>query len=117
LTCDFLRGRANALLLYQWSNELNGKLGLAAVLCLSGLSACVDANAASDACGASDFQYLVGGPSSATWKLPIPESSRHYGSKEEVAKDKPRRLNIVHSGTATEAVTNPDSKVIAVVCG
>ena len=92
------------------------KSGFAAVLCLSWLGACVETTANPDACGASNFQYLVGGPSSATLGLYIPESSRHYGSKETVATDKPSRLNIVHSGTATEAVTNPDSKVVRVVC-
>lgn len=105
------------LAIYPWSNQLNVKLGFAGAICLSCLGACVDSSGTSDACGASQFQHLVGGPSSEMIGLNIPESSRHYGSKETVAADKPTRLNIVHSGTATEAVTNPASKVVRIVCG
>lgn len=71
----------------------------------------------SDACGASQYQKLVGGPSSATTGLTIPGDSRHYGREERVATDKPSRLNFVHSGTATESVINPKSTVIRVFCG
>lgn len=71
----------------------------------------------SDACGASQFQSLVGGPSSATFGLDIPGSSRHYGREERVATDTPTRLNFVHSGTAVDAVTNPNATVIRVFCG
>lgn len=71
----------------------------------------------SDACGASRYQNLVGGPSSATSGLKIPGDSRHYGREERVATDTPSRLNFVHSGTAVESVTNPKSKVIRVFCG
>lgn len=74
--------------------------------------------ASTDACGASQYQNLVGGPSSVAGKLTdIPDDSRHYGSEETVATNNPNRLNFVHSGTAIESVTNPDSTVIRVFCG
>lgn len=73
--------------------------------------------AASDACGASQYQALVGGPSRATTALDIPGSSRHYGSEERVATNNPSRLNFVHSGTAIESVIDPSSTVIRVFCG
>lgn len=72
---------------------------------------------ASDACGASQFQSLVGGPSSAVSGLDIPGDSRHYGREEAVATDNPSRLNFVHSGTAIESVTNPNSTVVRIFCG
>jgi len=73
---------------------------------------------ASDACGASQYQDLVGGPSSAAMSLrDIPGSSRHYGSEERTATNDPTRLNFVHSGTAIEAVIDPDSTIIRVFCG
>lgn len=71
----------------------------------------------SDMCGASRFQHLVGGPSRATNGLDIPGDSRHYGSEERVATNVPTRLNFVHSGTAIESVTDPNSTVIRVFCG
>lgn len=93
-------------------------------LSLATLAGCQTAPAAktvpgkmSDACGASKYQNLVGGPSLAVNGLNIPGDSRHYGSEEPVATDTPTRLNFVHSGTAVEAVTNPKSKVIRVFCG
>lgn len=70
-----------------------------------------------DACGASQYQKYVGGPSSATSALKIPENSRHYGRHERTAADTPSRLNFVHSGTAVESVTNPKSTVVRVFCG
>lgn len=74
--------------------------------------------ASSDQCGAGRLQGLVGGPSMAVMSLAnIPGDSRHYGSDEPVATDNPSRLNFVHSGTAVESVTNPDSRVIRVFCG
>ncbi|MBB3993901.1 hypothetical protein GGR95_001532 [Sulfitobacter undariae] len=73
--------------------------------------------ARTDACGASQLQHLVGGPSKATHSLKIPGDSRHYGRSEKVATDTPSRLNFVHSGTDIESVTNPKSKVIRVFCG
>nr|WP_319250439.1 hypothetical protein [uncultured Celeribacter sp.] len=98
----------------------------AAALTAVALAACVTsdpvgttsaANTATDQCGASKYRHLVGGPSSATIGLDIPDNSRHYGREERVATDKPSRLNFVHSGTAVESVTNPGSKVVAVFCG
>jgi hypothetical protein len=71
----------------------------------------------SDACGASRYKNLVGGPSSAVFALPIPGSSRHYGSQERPATDDPSRLNIVHSGTAVDAVIDPNSTILRVFCG
>lgn len=71
----------------------------------------------SDACGASKYQALVGGPSSATLGLDIPDSSRHYGSEERTANNNVSRLNFVHSGTAFESITDPNSTVIRVFCG
>jgi len=71
----------------------------------------------SDACGASQYQSLVGGPSSATSGLDIPGSSRHYGSEERTATNDPSRLNFVHSGTAIESVIDPNSTVTRVFCG
>ena len=70
-----------------------------------------------DACGASLHQKYVGGPSSATSTLKIPDSSRHYGRHERTATDTPSRLNFVHSGTAVESVTDPKSTVLKVFCG
>lgn len=94
---------------------------IAALCGLGLLGACVETTttttATSDACGASKYQHLVGGPSRATHGLPIPGSSRHYGSEEPVATNSPSRLNFVHSGTAFDSVTNPNSKVIRVFCG
>lgn len=94
------------------------------LLALMSLSACETTSpsnsasrSTSDACGASRYQKLVGGPSSATTGLKIPGDSRHYGSEEPVATDTPTRLNFVHSGTAVQSVTNPKSKVIRVFCG
>lgn len=88
------------------------------------LSACTSSPSSSpaitstaDNCGASQYQQLVGGPSSATLKLKIPPQSRHYGSEERVATDMPSRLNFIHSGTAFEAVTNPKSTIVRVFCG
>ncbi|MDR0253544.1 MAG: hypothetical protein LBI75_10200, partial [Brucellaceae bacterium] len=88
------------------------------------LSACTSSptsnpvsGAVPDACGASQYQKLVGGPSSATMKLKIPADSRHYGREERVATDTPSRLNFVHSGTAAESVINPKSTVVRVFCG
>ncbi len=93
-------------------------------LALFSLSACATSSTSnsaagptSDACGASRYQKLVGGPSSATAGLKIPADSRHYGSEERVATDTPTRLNFVHSGTAVQSVTDPKSKVIRVFCG
>lgn len=71
----------------------------------------------SDACGAAQLQYLVGGPSSATLRLNIAGDSRHYGGQERVATNVPTRLNFVHSGTATDAVIDPSSTVVRVFCG
>lgn len=70
-----------------------------------------------DACGASLHQKYVGGPSSATSALKIPDNSRHYGRHERTATDTPSRLNFVHSGTAVESVTDPKSTVLRVFCG
>lgn len=75
------------------------------------------ASGTADTCGASQFQSLVGGPSSAVTGLDIPGDSRHYGNQEAVATDTPSRLNFVHSGTAIESVTDPNSTVIRVFCG
>ncbi len=91
-------------------------------LSMASLTACVDttstnASADADACGASQYQNLVGGPSSAVMTLSIPGDSRHYGSEESVATNDPTRLNFVHSGTAFEAVTDPNSTVLRVFCG
>ena len=74
-------------------------------------------SATSDACGAAQYQYIVGQPSKNTLSLNIPGDSRHYGSTERVATNNPNRLNFVHSGTAVEAVTDPNSTVIKVFCG
>ncbi len=71
----------------------------------------------SDTCGATQLQYLVAGPSSATRGLNISGDSRHYGSNESVATNTPSRLNIVHSGTAVESVSDPNSTVVRVFCG
>lgn len=60
---------------------------------------------------------LVGDPSSAVNGLKIPGDSRHYGSEEHVATDKPSRLNFVHSGTAVQSVNDSKSTVIRVFCG
>ncbi|AWB49596.1 hypothetical protein HYN69_14795 [Gemmobacter aquarius] len=70
-----------------------------------------------DACGASQYQSLVGGPSMAAVSLNIPGSSRHYGSDEPVATNVPSRLNFVHSGSAVDAVADPASRVVRVFCG
>lgn len=70
-----------------------------------------------DACGASQYQSLVGGPSMAAMPLNIPDDSRHYGSDEPVATNVPSRLNFVHSGSAVDAVTDPSSRVVRVFCG
>ena len=72
---------------------------------------------AADTCGAAQYQHLVGGPSRATSGLAIPGDSRHYGSEETVATDKPSRLNFVHSGTALDSVVDPASTVARVFCG
>jgi hypothetical protein len=77
----------------------------------------VVASTPADTCGAAQYQALVGGPSAATLDLPIPGTSRHYGSEEAVATDTPTRLNFVHSGTAIESVTNPASTILRVFCG
>ena len=77
----------------------------------------VQAAATADRCGAARYQALVGGPSSAVFGLPIPGSSRHYGSEERPATDTPSRLNFVHSGTAIDAVVDPTSTVQRVFCG
>jgi len=84
-----------------------------------GLAGCVDTtpSATSDTCGASQYQALVGGPSRAAIDLDIPGDSRHYGSEEAVATNVPSRLNFVHSGTAIEAVVDPNSTVVRVFCG
>jgi hypothetical protein len=87
---------------------------------LFALGACVEtpqATSASDACGAAQYQNLVGGPSKATSGLDIPGDSRHYGSEETVATNNPSRLNFVHSGTALESVMDPSSTVARVFCG
>ena len=47
----------------------------------------------------------------------IPGDARHYGSEERVATDNPARLNFVHSGTAVDALMNPESRVIRIFCG
>lgn len=73
--------------------------------------------AVADTCGAAAYQALVDGPSSAVFGLPIPGSSRHYGSDERTATDTPSRLNFVHSGTAVDAVVDPASTVQRVFCG
>ncbi len=72
---------------------------------------------ARDTCGAADYQNLVGGPSSSVMGLNIPGDTRHYGSEESPATNNPSRLNFVHSGTAIESVTNPNSTIIRVFCG
>lgn len=94
---------------------------LFALVSLGGCTTSSSSNSASaptsDACGASRYQKLVGGPSSATTGLKIPGGSRHYGREEPVSTNTPSRLNFVHSGTAVESVTNPKSTVIRVFCG
>jgi hypothetical protein len=70
-----------------------------------------------DACGASQFQSMVGGPSSAAMALDIPGDSRHYGRAERTAINDPSRLNFVHSGTAIESVTDPNATIVRVFCG
>ena len=103
---------------------VNKILIVPALMALACLSACSASTASSnatatatDACGASRYQGLAGGPSSAVMGLDIPGDSRHYGSEERVATDTPSRLNFVHSGSAAEAVTNPKSTVVRVFCG
>jgi hypothetical protein len=86
------------------------------------LAACVQepqsaGDISSDTCGAAQYQSLVGGPSSAVTGLNLPGTSRHYGSEERTATDTPYRLNFVHSGTAIDAVIDPNSTVIRVFCG
>lgn len=95
---------------------------ISAVSIFISVTACMGTNTnspetASDACGASQYQNLVGGPSIATIDLKIPGSSRHYGINERVATNDPSRLNFVHSGTAIESVIDPKSTVIKVFCG
>ncbi len=94
-----------------------------ALIAAGALSACQQTTttqpvtSARDACGAAQYQNLVGGPSSAVRGLDIPSDSRHYGSEERTATNNPSRLNFVHSGTAFESVTNPNSTVVRVFCG
>jgi hypothetical protein len=93
--------------------------GAALITAALGLSACntTTPSASSDACGASQYQALVGGPSRAAFDLDVPGDSRHYGRSEAVATNVPSRLNFVHSGTAVEAVADPSSTVVRVFCG
>jgi len=99
------------------------QVSLTLVIAVTALAACQPTTPAttshegSDMCGASRFQHMVGGPSRATISLDIPADSRHYGSQERVATNDPSRLNFVHSGTAVESVTDPNSTVIRVFCG
>ena len=90
---------------------------LAAITVLAACQAKDPQTALADACGASQYQNLVGGPSRAATSLDIPGDSRHYGSEERVATDTPTRLNFVHSGTAFESVTDPKSTIARVFCG
>ena len=84
----------------------------------SSMAAPVSARLSTDTCGASQFQSLVGGPSSAATSLSnIPGTSRHYGSDERVATNTSSRLNFVHSGTAIEALMDPKSTIKRVFCG
>jgi len=109
---------------YSEGGNLKNLLIAPALLTFISLTACTTSSssthvsgAIADACGASQYQNLVGGPSSATSGLKIPGDSRHYGREEHVATNKPSRLNFVHSGTAVQSVTNPKSTVIRVFCG
>ncbi len=70
-----------------------------------------------DACGAAQYQNLVGGPSSAVQSISVPGATRHYGSEETTETGFSSRLNFVHSGTAIDAVTDPSSTVTRVFCG
>ncbi|WP_039019559.1 hypothetical protein [Halocynthiibacter namhaensis] len=92
-------------------------VAIAAAFTLSACQSSVPQIASSDACGASQFEHLVGGPSRATIGLDIADDSRHYGSEERVATNVPTRLNFIHSGTAFESVTDPSSTIIKVFCG
>jgi hypothetical protein len=87
---------------------------------LFALGACMETpqvTSASDTCGASQYQNLVGGPSKAASALNVPGNTRHYGNEEIVATDNAARLNFVHSGTAFDAVVDPSSTVTQVFCG
>jgi len=96
-----------------------------AVLPLFVMSACqsspnaVQSAANSDACGASKYQYLVGGPASAANSLKIDPNSRHYGRAERIDRNiVPTRLNfVVSTDSVIDSITNPKAKIIRVFCG
>ena len=102
--------------------NLHFSLPAAALTAVFILSACqttpTEVAQSDDACGASQYHHLVGGPSRATTDLDVPGNSRHYGIEELVTTDfSPARLNFVHSGTAIEAVIAPGSTVVRIYCG